>query len=809
MNKAFHILIVFLLISVTLYLNVGLLDTAFSGTIITFVMLGIVTAYILFVVERKRLLKIQWLTRKVDELKDILSRKDIVEKRIVNDLPIGIIIYNSQYQIKWANGYSKDIFENVLETRSIRMISSDIYDFLTSELRTSDVLITKIYSQEYEVEVDRKERIIYLVRVTEREELKRRYEANLPVIAMIHLDNLEDALGVLDVSKQSFVQGLYFAALEAWGEEFGFYITPLSNSKMVAFMNKKSLQNLIKNEFKIVEKIAGISKQYEVLVTLSAGIACSNIRTDKLGDIASEALELALSRGGDQVVVNIEGYDLMYFGGNTNTAEKRTRITARTNMQKLEKLMEETDKVLIMPHRHPDTDALGASMGVLKLAQSYNKEAYIILDRDDLDKAVVKTLEMIELEYITFLDYIISPSKALEIVNKTDLLIIVDHHSYSQTLEEKLIGKTKHLAIIDHHRKLSDAIEKADINYIEPYASSSVELVVELIDLSAKDVELNKLEATVMLSGIIVDTNNYVYRTGSRTFEASAYLRKFGAEPIRVKTILREGLDEIQLKSELLTKTEVYYDQFAIVLIPEEFQPTRSLLAKVADDLLEIDNIVAGFALGYLDNETVGISARSLEGFNVQLTMEKFNGGGHLNNAGAQIVNADILEVKTQLVKLLEEHVLEEKQMKVILIKDLKGKGKKGDVIEVASGYANYLLSSKNAIEATAENLQSIEMEKARQEELEKRQLEEMRELKQRIERLPVKVFVKIGENGKLFGTVNSKQIAQAYKQQHNISFDKRKILLKEHISTLGNYKVDIRLHKNVIATVEVHVVEE
>jgi ribosomal protein L9 len=809
MTKPFHIFVVILLLIFAIYLNVRLSDMTLLSSVTTLCILSITAAYVLFVVERKRLLKIQWLTRKVDELKDIVSRKDIVEKRIANDLPIGIIIYDQQYQIKWANEYSKDIFENVLETRSIRMISSDIYDFLTQELHTSDVLITKIYSQEYEVEVDRKERIIYLTRVTEREELKRRYEAELPVIAMIHLDNLEDALGVLEVSKQSFVQGLYFEALEAWGEEFGFYITPLSSSKMVAFMNKQSLQNLIKNEFKIVEKIAQISKQYEVLVTLSAGIACSNIRIDKLGDIASEALELALSRGGDQVVVNIEGNDLMYFGGNTNTAEKRTRITARTNMQKLEKLMEETEKVLIMPHHHPDTDALGASMGLLKLAHSYNKEAYIILDRDDLDKAVVKILEMIELEYITFLDYIISPSKALEIVNKSDLLILVDHHSYSQTLETKLLGKTQHIAIIDHHRKLSDAIEKADINYIEPYASSSVELVVELIDLSAKDVELNKLEATVMLSGIIVDTNNYVYRTGSRTFEASAYLRKFGAEPIRVKTILREGLDEIQLKNELLSKTQIFHDQFAIVVIPQEFQPTRTLLAKVADYLLEIDNIVAGFALGYIGLETVGISARSLEGFNVQMTMEKFNGGGHLNNAGAQIEQADILQVHDQLVKLLEEHVLEEKQMKVILIKDLKGKGKKGDVIEVASGYANYLLSSKNAIEATPENLQSIEMEKARQEEMERRQLEEMKDLKERIEQLPVKIFVKIGENGKLFGTVSSKQIAQAFKQQHNISLDKRKIQLKEHISTLGNYKVNIRLHKNVTATVEVHVVEE
>jgi ribosomal protein L9 len=771
--------------------------------------ISLVNVYVLKIVQKSRILKIKFLSKKVDELKDTLSRKDIIEKRIVNDLPIGIIIYDDHYNIKWANDYSKGIFENVLETRSIELVNLDIYEKLTSVHNSVNTFVTKIYSQEYEVELDRTERIIYLTQVTEREELHRRYENGLPVIAMINLDNLEDALSGLEVSNRSFVQGRYFEVLEAWGEEFGFYISPLSNSKLVAFMNKQSLKNLVKNEFKIVETISEISKQYDVLVTLSAGIACSNIKIDKLGDIASEALELALSRGGDQVVVNIEGNDLMYFGGNTNTAEKRTRITTRTNTQKLEKLFEETETVFIVPHHHPDTDAFGASMGILKMAMAYNKEAYIVLDRNDLDKAVIKILQMIELEYITFLDYIISPAKSLDIITKKDLLIIVDHHSFNQTLEPKLINRTKNIVIIDHHRKLSDAIPNAMINYIEPYASSSVELVTEMIELTTKDVELNKFETTVMLSGIIVDTNNYVYRTGARTFEASAYLRKFGADTIKVKTILRQGLDEIQQKSQILTLAKVVHKRFAIVVVPHEFEPNRTLLAKIADDLLEIEDIIAGFAIGYLDPNTIGISARSLEGFNVQVMMEKFNGGGHLNNAGAQIESDNIDEVYNNLLQLLEEFVLEEKPMKVILIKDLKGKGKKGDVIDVAAGYANYLLTSKTAIEATTENLQSIEMEKARQEELEKKKLEEMKQLKEKLEALPIKIYVKIGENGKLFGKVNSKQIANAYKQQHNIVVDKRKINLKDNISSLGNYKVEVKLHKNVIAYIEVHVVEE
>ncbi len=653
------------------------------------------------------------------------------------------------------------------------------------------------------------EQVLFFTQVTEREELKRKYDASVGVIAMLSLDNLDDAVSVLDVSNRSYVQGRYLEALEAWGEEFSYYITPLTNSKLIAVMNKENLTDLVKNEFKIVETIAEISRENDILVTLSGGIACSNIKLNKLGDIAQDALDLALSRGGDQIVVNIEGNDLMYFGGNTNTAEKRTRITTRTNTQKLERLFGESKKVYIVPHIHPDTDAFGAAMGILKLAQAYKKDSFIVLDKENLDKTVHKIMQMIEYEYVTLLGYIISPIRTLDQIKRDDLLILVDHHSFSQTMEPKLIAKTKNLVIIDHHRKLSDAIGGAVISHIEPYASSSVELITEMIDLTTKDVEINNFEATVMLSGIVVDTNNFMYRTGSRTFEASAILRKYGADTFKVKTILREGLEEIQLKSQLLSVAEVFHKRFSVVVIPRDFNPSRNLLAKVADDLLEIEDTVASFALGYLGASTVGISARSLEGFNVQVVMEKFNGGGHLNNAGAQVETADIKQVKADLIQILNESVLEEKPMKLILIKDLKGKGKKGEVIDVAAGYGNYLLSSKIAIEATQENLHSIEMEKAKQEQEELKIYEEMKDMKQKIEKLPVKVFVRIGENGKFFGKINSKQIAEAFKKQHKINVDKRKIQLKGNISSLGNYQVDVKLHKSVLAKIEVLVVEE
>lgn len=807
MNRNRNIMILILTILVVIIVDILLMDNpilVLAFSVLMFVLYNIVINMLVY---RSKNVQIKWLQEKLDDTKDTLDRKDKAEKRMVQDLPLGIMIFDSHFNIKWANGYSKDIFENVLEGRNIEVINEDIHKHILSNKEIS--FITKIYTHEYEVDLDLKEQIIYLTQVTEREEIKRKYDASIGVIAMLNLDNLDDAVSVLDVSNRSFIQGRFLEALEVWGEEYSFYITPLTNSKLIAVMNKKSLMNLVQDEFGIVDKIAEISRENDLMVTLSAGIACSNIKLNELGDIAQDALDLALSRGGDQVVVNVEGNDLMYFGGNTNTAEKRTRITSRTNTKKLEKLFEESDKVYIMPHIHPDTDAFGAALGILKLAQAYGKETSILIDKSNLDKTVAKILNMIEYEYVTLLDYIISPSRALDVIGRDDLLILVDHHSYGQNMDQKLLTRTEKVVIIDHHRKLNDAVPNALISHIEPYASSSVELITEMIDLSTNAVEINSFEATVMLSGIIVDTNNFMYRTGSRTFEASAILRKYGADTFKVKTILREGLEEIQLKSQLLSLAEVIHKRFSIVIIPRDLEVSRNLLAKVADDLLEIEDTVASFALGYLADDTVGISARSLEGFNVQIVMEKFNGGGHLNNAGAQVNTEDIKQVRLDLINCLNDTVQEEKKMKLILIKDLKGKGKKGEVIDVATGYANYLLTSKNAIEATQENLHSIEMEKAKKEEQEQKQLDEMKELKNKIEKLPVKVYVKIGENGKFFGKVSSKQISDQFKKQHKLDLDKRKIQLKGSIQSLGNYRVDVKLHKNVLAKIEVLVVEE
>ncbi len=781
----------------TLFVSIALIGIIFAFN-----------AYFLVRYLRHKNRRIHGLTQNIRDKENLIKRKSTAESKLIDDIPVGIILINKQFDIEWANGYAKKIFENNLEFRNLDLLHKGLKEKIQSKA-INGTFVEKIYEQEYDVYFDDHEDTLYLYKVTEREEIKRKHYALTSVLGVLHLDNLEDSLAVLDMQERNEVQGKYLGALEDWADARAIYLMPISTSKLIVSMYRKDLDALVEDQFAIIEKINSISKDNDLMITLSGGIVCANLPQNQLGELAEDALDLSLSRGGDQVVVNVQGEPLRYFGGNTNTQEKRTRISSRINAQKLAALFAEADKVFITPHDHPDTDALGAAIGVLKIAQTLKVDASIVLNFNNLDRTVKKILQLMEYEYVTFLENFVTPEEALSQSTRQSLLVCVDHHTVSQTVDEKLVRTIPNKVIIDHHRKLSDYIEGSRLSYIEPYASSSTELVVEMLNVYKKDVNINPLEATIMLSGIIVDTNNFMYRTGARTFEAAAVLRKYGADTYKVKNILRESLKDIQIKSKLLMLAEVIKKRYSIVVVPDDIESDRTLLAQIADDLLEIDNTVAAFAIGKIDNQNVAISARSLEGFNVQTAMEAFGGGGHLNNAGAQVKEDDIQKVKEDLIEHLEKSTQEEKPMKVILKKDLKGRGKKGEVIEVAAGYANYLLTSRQAIEATPENMQSIEDEKSRLEEAARQELEAAKALKQRIDFRAVKIYVKIGDSGKLYGKITSKQIADAFKEQHAIEIDKRKIALDNPITALGTYRIDLRIHKDVTATFELLVLEQ
>jgi len=613
----------------------------------------------------------------------------------------------------------------------------------------------------------------------------------------------------MDLQVKNTIQGKFLGAMDNWCKKYDIFFLNLRPEKSVIYLSRKQLELAMKDEFSIMDTVNEISNQNEIRVTMSMGIACFDTPADKLGELAEEALKLALGRGGDQVVVNMQNQPLRLFGGKSNTVEKRTKITARINSRAISDLISKADMIYIMPHKDTDLDAFGSAIGLLQMAIAQKKPSRIVIDFDKIDHTCAKVIDMLNREDVKLLEYLVDPDEALEEITQNSLLILVDHHSPVQTIEPKLIDKTKNIAIIDHHRRIDNILSEISLNYVEPYASSSVELVVELVELYNYEVELDSFETTVMLAGMMIDTNNFTYRTGVRTFEAAALLKRQGADPFKARLILRESLDDIKTKSNLVNSAQIVNDRFAIATMAPEDKADRIQLAKTADELLEIDNIIASFAIGNIGNDTVAISARSVDKYNVSVLMEQFGGGGHLNNSAAQVQGGNIPDIVQKLEEILKLSFKEETTMKIILIKDVKGKGKKGEVIEVATGYGNFLLTSKQAIEASSSNIKSLEDEKAKVENDAIADLEAMKKLKIEIEEKPIRLYVKIGESGKLFGAINTKQISEEYKKVYNLDIDKRKILLEDNIHSLGVYKVPVKLHKEVTANISLQIIEE
>jgi len=755
---------------------------------------------------QKRVGKIRILESKIKEASLLQKRLKNSEDIALNYLPVGMFLYDDTYTIIWANSSAKEYFSNILIDRKISFIHEDL--FLQIQKREGKFL-TSVYGKDYEIVHYPKNKCVYMFEVTERESIKRRLKENTMVIGILNLDNLDEATANLDFQVKTSLQGKYLAALDNWCKKYDIYFLNLRSEKSAFIMPRKQLELAMKDEFTILDLINEISTQNEVRVTLSMGIACAEVNSDLLGQSAEDALKLAHGRGGDQVVVNMQNQPLKFYGGKSNTVEKRTKITARINSKAISDLISKHEATLIVPHKSTDLDAFGAAIGLLHLATVQNKKAHIVLDFDMVDQTTNKVIDMLNREYVKLMEYIIDSNDAMDQINQNTLLIIVDHHSPSQMIEPKLLDKTKSIAIIDHHRRVDNLLTEVNLSYVEPYASSSVELVVELMELYNYELEIDSFEATIMLAGMMIDTNNFTYRTGVRTFEAAAMLKMYGADPFKARMILRESLDDIKTKSNLVNSAHIINSHFAIAAMSPDSKTDRVQLAKTADELLEIDGIIASFAIGNLGNDTIALSSRSIDRFNVQIIMEQFGGGGHLNNAAAQVVGGNIQDIVTKIEEILNTNYKEEQNMKIILTKDVKGKGKKGEIIEVANGYGNFLLTSKQAIEASQANVKSIENERIKIEKEAEIEIEAMKRLKSEIESSPLKLYVKIGESGKLFGAVSSKQIADEYKRFYNLEIDKRKIQLEDNIHSLGEYKIPIKLHKDVIATINLQILEE
>lgn len=595
------------------------------------------------------------LTRKeIDEyLTTLSSRVNNVSDVVLSEIPIGFLLYDADYRVEWANVRLKTWLQDKVELgESIDGLSPDLIPFIHNE--EAEIEFIEVEGRTYEIHLKRDERLLYFFDVTTQKELEQRYEHEQAVFAIVYLDNYDELTQGMDDSARSTLNSKVTDLLNKWAVEHGIYLKRSSQDKFFAVLNQRILYDLEKTKFALLDEVREFTSELNVPITLSVGVGFGSVDFKELGELAQSGLDLALGRGGDQVAMKEKDGKVKFYGGKTNPIEKRTRVRARVISHALRELILDSDKVFIMGHRQPDMDAIGAAIGILKVAQANETEGYIIFNEEERNFGIEKLIDKIKEENKLWSRFI-RPEAALEMLTFRSLLVVVDTHKPSLVIEEKLIHKIERTVVIDHHRRGEDFIQEPVLVYMEPYASSTSELVTELLEYQPDRLRLNMLEATALLAGITVDTKNFTLRTGSRTFDAASYLRARGADTILVQKFLSEDLSKFIQRSKMIEHAEMYREGIAIA----KGEPTQSydqvLIAQTADTLLSINEVKAAFVISRRTDGKISISARSLGEVNVQVIMEMLDGGGHLTNAATQLDEDSLEKVEMRLKQAIDE----------------------------------------------------------------------------------------------------------------------------------------------------------
>lgn len=485
-------------------------------------------------------------------------------------------------------------------------------------------------------------------------EAKTRYENEKTVLGIICLDNYDEITQGMDDQIKSRLNNELTNLLKDWCTAHGIYLKRFSSENFIAVFNQRILRELEKTRFDILDRVREGKKEMAVPMTVSIGIGAGVTDLMELGMMAQSALDLALSRGGDQVAIKLPSGKVKFYGGKTNPVEKRTRVRARVISHALSELINESDQVLVMGHKQPDMDAIGAAIGIMKIAEACGTPATVVIEHERYGPGVIRLMNRIK-EDENLWHRFITADEAIERVTHETLVVVVDTHKPSMVVEPRLLARSDRIVVIDHHRRGEDFIENPVLIYMEPYASSTAELVTELLEYQRKQPALSALEATALLAGITVDTKNFTLRTGSRTFDAASYLRAHGADTILVQKLLRDDLEHYYQRTRLIQNVEIYRDHIALAVGEEGDVNEQVIIAQAADALLSIDGIEASFVISLRPDGLVGISARSLGEINVQLIMESLGGGGHLTNAATQL-DTSIEEAVQRLKATIEEY---------------------------------------------------------------------------------------------------------------------------------------------------------
>lgn len=567
------------------------------------------------------------------------------------DLPYGILLYSENRVIEWHNAYVAQLVE---QEGLVGEELGEVFPQLQAGKDSEHAQELFIGGRIVHADIVPGERVIYFTDITEIWTLRKRYEEERIAVGTVIMDNLEESTQGMEDQQRTGLIARVAGQITEWAAENGILIRRLSSERYFLVMDVQTLKALEQTRFAILDEVREVLFGNKLPVTLSMGIAAGADSIAELGRMAQSSLDIALGRGGDQVAVRM-GQRLSFYGGKSNAVEKRTRVRARVIAHALRDFIQQSDAVFIMGHKVPDTDAIGSAIGVLHACRMLDVEAYIVLE--DSNPSIDRMVDQLRKDEILWSRFI-TRGEAVEMITEASLVVVVDTHKASLVEEPKLL-RSERIVVIDHHRRGEEFINDAVLVYLEPYASSTAELVTELLQYIQNRINLSMLEATALLAGITVDTKHFTLRTGSRTFDAASFLRRQGADPLLVQRVLKQDLEEYIEKAEIIRHAEMLYGHIAVAVTEPGRKYSQLLIAQVADTLLNMTDVLASFVISERPDGLIGISARSLGQMNVQVVMERLGGGGHLTNAAVQLA-CPLEEAEAKLRRVLEEIDAEE-----------------------------------------------------------------------------------------------------------------------------------------------------
>ncbi|MBO5460354.1 MAG: DHH family phosphoesterase [Ruminococcus sp.] len=598
-----------------------------------------------------------------------------VQNRLLKELNVPYAILMEDGRILWKNDRFDALFENQRNEKNIERLIPELHrniyprhDIEHTEIniqyngRDYQVTLRKVSLEGFseteqilEINPEKEYFIsISLTDVTELNEYIRENEAQRLVVGLIYIDNYDEIMESVEEVRQSLLVALIDRKINKYFGDVDGIVKKLEKDRYFIVMRYESYLKCKENRFALLEEVKQVSIGNTQSATLSIGIGLNNRTYAQNYNHARIAIDLALARGGDQAVVK-QTDGLTYFGGKKEQTSKNKRVKARVKAEALREFIVQKDQVIVMGHKIPDADSLGACMGIYRAAKELKKKAHIVINEIGNVRPLYDEV-MASQAYEK--DIFISSEKALELMNEHTMVVVVDTNKAQMTECPELLRRTKTIAVLDHHRQSGTAIANAVLSYVEPYSSSTCEMVAEVLQYIAEDIKVPVVEAECMYAGIMIDTRNFMNRTGVRTFEAAAFLRRCGADITRVRKMFRDDMEASRAKAEALCMAEVYRDEFAIAQCTGDIDSPTVVAAQTANELLDINKIKASFVLT-IYHEKIYLSCRSIDEVNVQVIAEKLGGGGHINASGAQFDHTDIDEavkaLKAVIDKMIEE----------------------------------------------------------------------------------------------------------------------------------------------------------